>query len=283
MHTREDILEIIKELYESVPGNGISPEAALEEKLAGLRIFDAPIAGFGSADDELFERYKAPGAIGPWFLKPREWFPEGETVVSMFFPFTEEIRAGNRLQKDYPSGGWLHGRIEGQAWLTAFMKAFAERLAKDGTGSCVPLFDPRWQQVQAGKGIEGYDCIDEKTFSSRWSERHAAFVCGLGTFGLSKGVITRKGMAGRFTSIIIPDRIEPDVRAYTDIYEWCVRCGACAGRCPVDAITPENGKDHNICYAFQLKTGKLFYPRYGCGLCQTKVPCEARAPGLKQS
>ena len=127
------------------------------------------------------------------------------------------------------------------------------------------------------------DCINEKTFSSRWSERHAAFVCGLGTFGLSKGVITRKGTAGRFTSIIIPDRIEPDTRAYTGIYEWCVRCGACARRCPAEAITLEEGKDHNKCYAFQLKTGKLFYPRYGCGLCQTKVPCEARAPGLGQS
>ena len=51
----------------------------------------------------------------------------------------------------------------------------------------------------------------------------------------------------------------------------------------IDIVTLEDGKDHNKCYAFQLKTGKLFYPRYGCGLCQTKVPCESRAPGLKQN
>ena len=31
---------------------------------------------------------------------------------------------------------------------------------------------------------------------------HAAYLCGLGTFGLSRGIITKPGMAGRFGSIM---------------------------------------------------------------------------------
>ena len=38
-------------------------------------------------------------------------------------------------------------------------------------------------------------------YASNWSERHVAYVCGLGTFGC-QGLITSKGLAGRFGSII---------------------------------------------------------------------------------
>lgn len=77
---------------------------------------------------------------------------------------------------------------------------------------------------------------------SRWSERHAAYVCGLGTFGLSRGFITPKGMAGRITSIIIDEEFEPEERSYTGIYDFCIRCGACAVKCPAGAISKEYGK-----------------------------------------
>ncbi len=279
MLTKDDVRSIINEVYESVPGNVIAPEVAIDESIAGLKLFDVPSVGFGAADDPLFEEYKAPKAIGPWHMAPREWFPEGRTVVSVFFPFTEEIRAGNRAQTDGPAPGWLHGRIEGQKWLLAFLKALRERLAGEGEANLAPYIDPRWFEIRAGKGAENYACAGEKTFGSAWSERHAAFVCGLGTFGLSKGIITKRGMAGRFVSVIIADELEPDARPYEDIYEWCVMCGACADRCPAGAISVETGKDHNLCRDFLTETGKRFSPRYGCGLCQTGVPCESRAPG----
>ena len=112
----------------------------------------------------------------------------------------------------------------------------------------------------------------------RWSERHAAYVCGLGTFGLSKGLITRKGIAGRFGSVVTDIELEPDPREYSGVYDWCINCGACIARCPAKAISFEKGKEHSPCLDMLLQSGKRFAPRYGCGLCQTGVPCEHQRP-----
>ena len=38
-----------------------------------------------------------------------------------------------------------------------------------------------------------------------------------------------------------------DIIRYKDIYEYCIKCGACAKRCPMHAITIEKGKDHVRC------------------------------------
>jgi epoxyqueuosine reductase len=40
------------------------------------------------------------------------------------------------------------------------------------------------------------------SYASSWSERHAAYAAGLGTFGLCDGLITARGKAVRFGSII---------------------------------------------------------------------------------
>ena len=40
--------------------------------------------------------------------------------------------------------------------------------------------------------------------ASTWSERHVAYVSGLGTFGLSGGLITAKGQAVRLGSVDSP-------------------------------------------------------------------------------
>jgi epoxyqueuosine reductase QueG len=103
-------------------------------------------------------------------------------------------------------------------------------------------------------------------------------VCGLGTFGLSKGLITRKGIAGRFGSIITELYLSPDKRGYENIYEYCSMCGRCVKNCPVNAITIENGKNHIICSDFLDKTREKYSPRYGCGKCQINVPCEFIIP-----
>ena len=126
--------------------------------------------------------------------------------------------------------------------------------------------------------IAGYETNDPSVFSSNWSERHVAFVSGLGTFGLSKGIITERGMAGRFCSIVTDMELPVTERAYKEIYEWCIFCGKCVKRCLVGAITLENGKNHIPC-SKRINESKIKYaPRYGCGQCQTAVPCEAQKP-----
>ena len=116
--------------------------------------------------------------------------------------------------------------------------------------------------------------------NSRWSERYAAYACGLGTFGLLRGLITEKGMAGRFASIIVTETFEPDERKYTGVYDYCIKCGACARNCPANAISLKHGKNNIKCNKHVETMKKKYPPRYGCGKCQVGVPCEFRAPRM---
>lgn len=115
-------------------------------------------------------------------------------------------------------------------------------------------------------------------FTSNWSERHVAYVAGQGTFSLSRGLITEKGVAGRFGSIVTSLSLPADTRKYTEVDEYCNRCGACLANCPVHAISFEKGKSHEPCGAYLDETAFKFSPRYGCGKCQVDVPCECNIP-----
>ncbi len=242
-------------------------------------IYESPLIGLGSAGDELFQDFKKPEIIGPWHMSPEEWLDGAKTVVSLFFPFSEGVRAPHRKSCGDIPFEWLYARIEGQALLDDIMAKAAKALSAHGVKAVVPAADSRFKTIQGGKGgIQGYAEINENSFGSTWSERHAAYVCGLGSFGLSKGIITKKGMAGRFASIIIDLELEADVRPYSGVYDYCTKCGACVRRCPVNAISLEKGKDHTVCGPWVDKSRQSYAPRYGCGLCQTRVPCEAGIP-----
>ncbi|WP_241078438.1 4Fe-4S binding protein [Natranaerofaba carboxydovora] len=76
--------------------------------------------------------------------------------------------------------------------------------------------------------------------------------------------------------------ITPTTREYEKVYEYCTMCGVCISRCPEKAIT-EEGKDSNVCKKyFDEKIYPEYFPRYGCGKCQTAVPCEKTNPNKKK-
>ena len=257
------LLQTVSACIES-PRNRIPKDAALLPELAGQRIYEFPLFGVADSRDDAFAVLKQPGVIGPHVLSPLEWQPDAASVISMFFPFTEAVRKSNR-RPQLPSEAWLHGRYEGQETLNAILRDAAGALEAVGFSALVPSSDARY----AAPGVP--------PFSSRWSERHVAYACGLGTFGLSHGLITKRGMAGRFGSLLTTAALRPVARTYTDITEWCTRCGACIARCPVQAITPA-GKQHPPCSDFLDDTRARHAPRYGCGKCQTAVPCESGRP-----
>jgi epoxyqueuosine reductase len=263
-----ELARLAADLTASDERNTILAPEALEPALAGVRIFDAPIFGVAAADDPLFEEYRHPEVVGEFFLPPGAWLPGAKSVVSFFLPFTEEVRASNRLYGE-PGNAWLHGRIEGQKFLDKLSLALRDHLRAAGFAGVVPILEPGFHRV-----------IDRENniISSTWSERHVAFAAGLGTFGLSKNLITRLGMAGRFGSVVTELELPPTERPYTEIYEYCNMCRACVPRCPADAIDPEDGKDKRICHSRQELMKKRYTPRYGCGKCQTAVPCEHSIP-----
>jgi len=260
---KEEFLKIVQEYIINSNYNYISKEDAITEELVGMKIFDEPVLAYGDANDVTFNLLKNPDVIGEHFMLPNEWLMGAETVISFFLPFTDEVIKSNRKDKHRPSNEWLHGRIEGQSFIKELSRYLNSKLIDEGYESIVPALDSRFKSTE---------------FSSNWSERHVGFVCGLGTFGLSKGIITQKGMAGRMGSIITSLKLENSVKNYNDIYEYCTMCGACAKKCPVGAITLENGKDHKKCSDFLEETKAKFMPRYGCGKCQVTVPCEKSIP-----
>ena len=272
----------IRRIFDGHPDNRVSREDAITPELVGLVMFDVPLVGFGAAWDSLFDEYKEAGVVGPWHRGPCDWLPGAASVVSMFLPFTERVRRSNRGDLSETSPEWLHGRVEGQRFINAFTGEVRRWLETRGVGCCAPSIDGRFRSFNAGEGLGGYPEAGEGTFGSNWSERHAAYVCGLGTFGLSRGVITMRGMAGRFTSVIIDLELEADPRPYSGVYDYCVRCGACARRCPAGAISLEGGKDHVACGKWLKRSRERYAPRYGCGQCQTSVPCEDKNPALRR-
>lgn len=240
-------------------------------------VFDKFIVGVADAQDPIFEEYKAPDAIGPAFRKPEEWVPGARSVVSIFFPFSDEIMATNN-DDGVGSLEWQYGKFQGTKIIVDFCQLLCEKLREDGWNAVMPVASSEFglSQCDASWG-------DQEDFhtQSAWSERHAAFASGLGTFGISRGLITRKGMAGRFGSIVTDAPIPVTPREYSEVYEWCSHCGACIRRCPVDAISEENGKSNLVCqkWIVSIEDGETLGD--ACGKCQVKVPCARKRPAIR--
>ena len=260
----------------TTPLNALQPEWALRPEIAGTRMFDAPLVACADANDPLFSRICTDDQIvGPPHKMPHEWLPGAKSVVSIFYPFSEAVRKSNWDNLDVPSDEWLHGRIEGHEFIHATDQMVARWLQEAGFETCIPALEPSLQIIKrTPEEAEG-----RRMFVSSWSERHVAFTAGLGTFGLCAHLITAVGKAGRFGSIITTAPLEPTPRPYgEDPYAYCTRCGACTKRCPVDALSLENGKDYHTCWVYLEETKIRFKPRYGCGKCQHLVPCETGIP-----
>ena len=82
----KEIRERCAALYEEIPGNILRSTDKIKSRYVGTAMFDAPLVGFGSADDPLFEQYKDPAVIGPWHMSPEEWLPGAKSIVSLSFP-----------------------------------------------------------------------------------------------------------------------------------------------------------------------------------------------------
>jgi epoxyqueuosine reductase QueG len=289
--------KILLELYEA------DQEKWFDDRALGT-LFDPPFVGVASADDPWFARFKE--IIGDFYWTPQEALAGGlapfaqplgqkvpvplsearaRSVISWCLPKTEVARVTNRRQTQVPSREWAYVRTFGEEFLNRLRRGMEARLRALGFAALAPAIVPQNDvKVRPSVGL-----------SSRWSERHTAFVAGLGTFGISGGLITRRGIAHRLGSVVTDAPLGATPRPYgDDAFAWCLKlargtCGKCIERCPAGSIGPTiQARNKDACVKHYHETAyKKCRPVYGwdgvygCGLCQTAVPCEDRNPTEK--
>ena len=257
-------------------------------------IWDEPLVGFANGDDPIFKEYKT--VIGDLHVTPREaleMYIDGAgcydkshlknvSVISFVLPATAKTRVSNRQEKAVCSLRWNHTRFQGQEAIARLSRYLVSLIESAGFIAVAPELARWFEVVRQPAGL-----------SSKWSQRHVAYAAGLGTFSLSDGFITPKGVAIRAGSVVCNLSLPATPRKYANHYANCLFysqgiCKKCVARCPAQAIS-EKGHDKAKCGAYlnemreiARKMGKtegyIGKAYLGCGFCQTGVPCEDRIP-----
>ena len=221
----------------------------ITEKCAGL---DIPVTGFASADaweKPLFE---------PWVpeaFRPRAIYPEVKSVIVIGLPVSLPVI------ETAPSI-WYH---ELYRTVNSLLDTNAYRIALFLTRSGFPsVAVPR-------DGYGSITVLKEKPVAF-FSHRHAAFLAGLGNFGVSNMLITREfGPRIRFTSIFTTAEIPPDPLVEEAL---CIKCMKCADNCPVNALGgaeyPEGLTDKSACSIRSEALSRRYISP--CGICIKTCP-----------
>jgi epoxyqueuosine reductase len=265
---------------------GESPLNQLKD-IDGSPMWEAPLIGFADGDDPLFVRYKT--VVGEFHLMPRQALAmhphlaagqetQHVSVVSWILPTATETKRSNAEMTDGASLRWNNTRFQGEDFNNSLRAHVVATLEQRGYHAIAPVLTPGFRTLTLANGP-----------ASSWSERHIAYAAGLGTFSLSDGLITARGVAHRCGSVVFDAACQPMPRPYSHYQEYCLHtddgaCGVCIERCPVGAIGPD-GHDKLKCRDFLTITlvNGARKPGYigsydACGLCQTGVPCESEIP-----
>ena len=205
---------------------------------------------------------------------------EPVSVVSWILPTARQSRLDNRAMTAGPPLRWNHSRFQGEEFNDSLRRYVVAWLKQRHIEAAAPVLTGEFKTLHSSNG-----------WGSTWSERHSAYAAGLGTFSLSDGLITPKGVAHRCGSVVAGVQWIPSPRRYSHHLEYCANyrggaCKACIERCPARAISLE-GHDKDKCHEFVFVTLAEWLKKPGylgsygaCGLCQTKVPCEYQIPDL---
>lgn len=262
-------------------------------KIDSSPIWEEPLVGFADGDDPIFDLFKE--VVDHFHLTPREVLathlqslpetPKADisrvAVISWVLPVARKTKLSNRRMTQGPSQRWNNTRFQGEEVSVALRRHLVSWLETQGYVAVAPLLASFYEVRRSPEPI-----------AANWSERHIAYAAGHGTFSLSEGLITSKGVANRCGSVVVNAALDPTPRAYHHHLEYCLHfadgtCGECIKRCPCGAITLD-GHDKakcrelmNITQVHWTKKPGYMGHYSGCGLCQTGVPCESRIPQRK--
>jgi epoxyqueuosine reductase len=224
---------------------------------------DIPLVGFAPAqrwDKSLFD---------PWIpenFRPQSIFPETRTVIVIGFPVSLPIVETSPSIYYHDLYRTVNTLLDTSGYRISLF------LNNEGFPS---IWIPR-------DGYGSISLLKEKPIAF-FSHRHAAFLAGLGTFGINNMLLTEKfGPRVRFASVFTAADIPPDPVIERSL---CTECMQCVEICPVKALDgreyPEGLTDKKAC----ATRSEALYKRYisPCGLCIKVCPVgEDRALYLRK-
>jgi len=211
--------------------------------------FRGPLVGFASASDPLF--FKLPEVVGKHHVQPQDILPSARTAMAFFIPFAPSVVLANR--KPQVAREWAEAYIKANALINSINEKAIIFLAEKGV---------------AAAAIPATHTYNSETLLASWSHRSVGFIAGLGRFGLNRMLITAKGCAGRYGSLVFAADVAPDER---NEKEFCIglssgKCRYCLNACPVEALS-KNGLERHKCNGLLLENSKSFTEIGLCDVC----------------
>lgn len=215
-----------------------------------------PIIKYGDVKSPHFDELKE--LVDSNHYHPLDYLTSATVVLSYFLPFSKSVMESN-ISGELISEPWALAYEHSNKMASYINDQLCKYINELGYDACPPR--------DAGMINDGYP-------RSCWSQRHVAYVCGHGTFGLNNMLISDKGCVGRYYSIITALPIEPDdvVTEERCIYKRNGGCKLCVDRCVANALTVD-GFERLKCLD-QCNVNEEIYPAAGaCGKCVVGLPC----------
>jgi epoxyqueuosine reductase len=260
-------------------------------------VFEEPVVVFGKGDNPVFQNLKT--IIGEFHLTPLEVMEkhikakrwrygvksslENLSVISWALPVAEKTRTIESKAAFGGSTRYNHTRWRGVPFANHLASYIAVLLEVLGHNAVAPCFSTFFEIKEMPGGWR----------AANWSERHIAYACGMGTFGLNGLMITPKGCAVYLFSVVCDIALTPTPNSYTSHVANCLfyqdgSCQQCLERCIATAIS-EQGRSNVTCaknlgreQAEKLRNNgldkNLIGPAPACGRCSNGVPCEHEIP-----
>ncbi len=227
--------------------------------------WEKPLVAFASANDPLFARLRE--LVSPTHEMPHDFLPEARTVITYFVPFKNRVIESNKK-----------GYFSSRTWAVAYIE----------TNKLIADLNRHLQDMLLGQGyravfVPAVHNFNQETLLSDWSHRSAAYIAGLGTFGLNRMLITVKGCCGRIGTLITDLELPPTPRFQKELCLYMAdgSCGRCAKKCVNQALR-ENNFDKQKCYNLCLENAERLKDLESiidvCGKCLAGVPCSAKIP-----
>ncbi|MGO9146840.1 MAG: epoxyqueuosine reductase [Desulfomonilia bacterium] len=223
-----------------------------------------PLIGFANAEDPLFKHLKR--FAHPGHLLPADLLKGAKSVIVYFLPYTEAIVSSN-VHGESPSRQWAYAYSQTNGLIAIIHSELTTLLESKGYRACT---------------IPPTHNFDPVSLMSAWSHRHAAYIAGLGTFGLNRLLITENGCCGRIGSLVTDLELTPDkaINGNHCLYFQNGSCAVCLERCPCDALQKDTF-DRRKCYERLLENEShlnLEGRSDVCGKCSCGLPCSLQNP-----